>query len=147
MSTCKPGRERGQTRQVEDILKRMATPGYSLGGRTSLREFAALVHDAEFLLCHNSGPMHIGAAVGAPVFALFGPSAPQRWIPQVDVHHIFYKNIECSPCTRATRKPECFQGNAECKRLITAQEVMRAIEDKINLKRQPFPLSSHSHSR
>lgn len=126
-----------QVRQVDEILNQMKTPRYSLAGQTTLREFAALAQKAEFLLCHNSGPMHIGAAVGTPVFALFGSSAPDTWIPQVTPHHVFYKNIECSPCNRATRKQECFQGNAECKRLITSAEVIQAIREKMNPHQHP----------
>lgn len=122
-----------QAGQVEDIVKKMATPAHSLAGQTSLIEFAALVRKARLLLCHNSGPMHIGAAVGTPVFALFGSSAPDRWIPQVEPHHVFYKKLECSPCSRNSRKPECYRGDPECKRLISADEVVSAIREKLDL--------------
>ncbi|MEC7641057.1 MAG: glycosyltransferase family 9 protein [Nitrospinota bacterium] len=132
-----------QTRQVEDILVKMKTPGHSLAGETTLREFAALVNNAKFLFCHNSGPMHIAAALGTPVFALFGSVAPERWIPQVEPHHVFYKNIECSPCIRSTRKSECFSGNAECKRLISAGEVIEAIGRKLNLPSLITPSQAH----
>lgn len=120
-----------QTDQVEAIRKQMNTASISLARQTTLRGFAALAQKARFLLCHNSGPMHIGAAVGTPVFALFGPDSPAIWTPQVEPHHVFYKGIECSPCTRKTRKLECFDGNAECKRLITSGEVIQTIEENL----------------
>jgi len=130
---CAPG----QVRQVDEIVEKMNTPRYSLAGRTSLGELAALLQQAKFLLCHNSGPMHMAAALGTPVFALFGAVAPDRWIPQVEPHRVFYKGIECSPCTRATRKPECFRGDAECKRLISADEVLCAIRETMPRDRRP----------
>ncbi|MFQ5673774.1 MAG: glycosyltransferase family 9 protein [Nitrospinales bacterium] len=126
-----------QVRQVDAIAEKMQTPRHSLAGCTSLGELAALLQRAKFLLCHNSGPMHMAAAVGTPVFALFGAVAPDRWVPQVEPHHVFYKNVECSPCTRVTRKPECFRGDAECKRLISADEVVLAIRETMNLDQPP----------
>jgi len=130
---CAPG----QVRQVEAITGKMQTPWHSLAGRTSLGELSALLQQAKFLLCHNSGPMHMAAAVGTPVFALFGAVAPARWVPQVEPHRVFYKNVECSPCTRVTRKPECLHGDAECKRLISADEVVCAIRETMHLGGSP----------
>ncbi len=123
-----------QVWQVDKILACMKTPTFSLAGRTSLRELAALMQKGEFLFCHNSGPMHMGAAVGTPVFAIFGPISPHTWAPQVEPHHVFYKDLDCSPCTRASRKAECNEGKPECKQLITAQEAIEAIEEKMGWK-------------
>ncbi len=117
--------------QVREVLKFMKTPARAI--QTTLREFAAMTKQARFLLTHNSGPMHMGAAVSSPVFALFGPVSPDRWIPQVDPNLVFYKKLECSPCNVSSRKEECFQGNSECKRLITADEVIDGISKTLDL--------------
>jgi heptosyltransferase I len=117
--------------QVRQVLELMKTP--ARGIQTTLREFAAMTKQAEFLLTHNSGPMHMGAAVGTPVFALFGPVSPDRWTPQVNPNLVFYKKLECSPCNVSSRKEECFQGNSECKRLILADEVIDGIVKTLEL--------------
>ncbi len=119
--------------QVREVLTLMKTPARAI--QTTLREFAAMTKQAKFLLTHNSGPMHIGAAVETPVFALFGPVAPDRWIPQVNPNLVFYKKLECSPCNISSRKEECFQGNSECKRLISANEVIEGIVNTLGLAR------------
>ena len=41
---------------------------------------------------------------------------------------VVYKNIEYSPCYRHTRKPECYQGDAECKRVIKIEDVLKVVE-------------------
>jgi ADP-heptose:LPS heptosyltransferase len=117
--------------QVREVLKYMKTPARAL--QTTLREFAAATRQAKFLLTHNGGPMHMGAALGVPVFALFGPVAPDRWVPQVEPHLVFYKQLECSPCDLSSRKEECFKGDSECKRLISAEEVLAGIEKILGL--------------
>lgn len=117
--------------QVKEILRLMKTPARAI--QTTLREFAAMTQQAKFLLTHNSGPMHIGAAVSTPVFALFGPVSPERWIPQVNPNKVFYKKLECSPCDISSRKEECFKGNSECKRLISSEEVIDGIAKTLEL--------------
>jgi ADP-heptose:LPS heptosyltransferase len=95
---------------------------------TRLQELAVVAENARFVLCHNGGFMHLAAAVGAPVIALFGPVSPRVWKPQGERQAILYTGLECSPCTGATRKPECYQGDAECKRRITVADVVREAE-------------------
>ena len=53
----------------------------NLAGKTSLRELACLVSRSDLVVSMDSGPMHISCAVGTPVVALFGPTAPWRTGP------------------------------------------------------------------
>lgn len=64
------------------------TGWHSMAGQLSLPELAALVHRARLVLTGDSGPMHIAAAVGTPVVALFGPTWPQRSGPWGPGHRI-----------------------------------------------------------
>ncbi len=54
---------------------------HDLRGRTTLGELPALIASAGSVVCNDSGPMHIAAAVGVPVVALFGPTDPRRYGP------------------------------------------------------------------
>ena len=119
-----------QGSQIKRIGKFMNTNFISLAERTTIKDLAAISKRSIFLLCHNSGPMHLGAAVGVPVFALFGPSNPTAWRPLGDRHHVFYKSLPCSPCAPHPLKV-CREGDPECKKMISAEEVIKVIDDKL----------------
>ena len=80
------------------------------------------------MLCHNGGYMHMASVLGAPVVALFGVVHPRIWKPLGSLDEVIYKNIECSPCNKRTRKLECYKGDAECKRVIEVEDVLESIE-------------------
>ena len=48
---------------------------------TALRELAAYFTNCDLLICNDTGVMHIGAAVGVPLVAIFGPTDPKEWKP------------------------------------------------------------------
>ena len=50
-------------------------------GKTTLADVAALISRARFCVTNDSGPMHIAAAMGVPVFGIFGPTPPERYGP------------------------------------------------------------------
>ncbi|MBF0530783.1 MAG: lipopolysaccharide heptosyltransferase II [Deltaproteobacteria bacterium] len=94
-----------------------------LTGRTGLRVLAEIFRRAAVVICPDTGPMHLAAAVGTPVVALFGPTAPWRTGP-FGPHHVIVKtNIACSPCFWK-KCPE-----AECMSLIKPGDVLLAIDD------------------
>jgi len=82
-------------------------PGvHDLGGRTSLAGLAGLLSGAAAVVCGNTGPAHLAAAVGTPVVQLYAPTVPaERWRPW-GVPHILLGELDiaCSGC-RATRCP------------------------------------------
>ncbi|MBI5183638.1 MAG: glycosyltransferase family 9 protein [Nitrospinae bacterium] len=122
--TCGPN----QGSQIERIGRFMKSNLISLAEKTTIKDLASILQRSKFLLCHNSGPMHLGAAMGVPVFALFGPVYPTGWRPLGDKHHVFYKPLPCSPCAPYPLK-ECREGDAECKKQISAEEVIKVIEE------------------
>ena len=83
---------------IEGITSKMKTEGINLGGRTSLSELAYLYKKARFVITTDSGPMHLAAAVGTPVIALFGPTDPARTGPYGKDHTIVRTELPCSPC-------------------------------------------------
>ena len=123
MLTCGPGEEPQAKSVVERVRGRQVT--YL---QTGLQELGAITQGARFALCHNGGYMHMASALGTPVIALFGVVNPRVWKPLGLRDVVIYKNIECSPCNKQTRKPECYEGDAECKRVITEEDVLEAVE-------------------
>ncbi len=71
-----------------------------LCGRTSLSELAALYSICDLVISTDTGPMHIAAAVGTPVLAIFGSTAPWRTGPCGAGHRVVRLDLECSPCLK-----------------------------------------------
>ena len=72
----------------------------NLTGRTSLKVLAEVFRNADLVVCPDTGPMHLAAAVGTPVVALFGPTAPWRTGPFGEGHVVLRTGADCSPCFR-----------------------------------------------
>jgi heptosyltransferase-1 len=104
-------------------VARLCGPGViSLAGKTSLKELAAVIKSAQFLVTCDSGPMHLAAALGVPAFSIFGPTDPVRTGPYGHIHTVIRRELPCSPCF--TRKP-C--PDWRCIRDITPEMVLEAI--------------------
>ncbi len=108
-------------RGIEEIRGAMVGKAASLAGRTTLKELAALYERVAVLITTDTGPMHLAAAAGAPVVALFGPTAPWRTGPFGEGHRILRADIACSPCL----KRQCDRDHA-CMTQITVDQVVQA---------------------
>jgi heptosyltransferase-2 len=89
------------------LSKGTASPARAsnLAGRTSLRELCALLKLCQVLLTNDSGPMHVAAALGTPVVALFGSTSPELTgpgLPGDTRHRVLRCPAPCSPCFRRT---------------------------------------------
>lgn len=106
---------------LEALRERIGDKAVNMAGLTDLKELWAMAGLSRFVVTVDSGPMHIAAASGAPVVALFGPTAPWRTGPWGKGHAIVRKGLECSPCFRKNcPEPKCMDG-------ITVDEVMAAV--------------------
>jgi ADP-heptose:LPS heptosyltransferase len=92
-------------------------------GETTLKELAALASLSSLFITTDTGPMHLAAAAGAKVLALFGPTAPWRTGPYGPSHVVVRTGIACSPCF----KRNCEIG-VRCMEEITVEEVMGKIQ-------------------
>ena len=73
--------------------------------------------------------MHLAAAVGTPVVAVFGPSDPARYAPSDPVHQIVRIDLPCSPCNRIRLPPErCVGHIPDCLTGVDVEMVYRAAE-------------------
>ena len=127
--TCGPGEDD----QAQEVLKHIqgTAPVFLTA---PLQELGWITRSAQFAVCHNGGYMHLASALRIPVIALFGVVNPRVWKPLGDRDIVIYKEIECSPCNSKTRKPECFDGDAECKRRIEVDDVLSAVETLLSRK-------------
>ena len=70
----------------------------SMAGKTSLTELFILIAKARCFISNDTGPMHIAAAQGVPVFAIFGPANPARTGPYGKAHTVISHHVDCAPC-------------------------------------------------
>ena len=100
-------------------------------GKTQVNQLAALFAKADFLICGNSGPMHLAAAAGTPVVALHGPTNPSQWGPWGKGHTILHVDLPCSPCLNLGFEYGCSalsDGTSPCMHTIQVDEVLKACE-------------------
>jgi predicted lipopolysaccharide heptosyltransferase III len=93
-----------------------------MAGRTTIKQFAAIVKKSALFVGSDSGAMHIASAVGTPVVALFGPSSPAEWGPRGGATEVIYKGLDCRVCFH----PTCQRGEQNCMKLIAVDEVEAA---------------------
>jgi len=93
----------------------------NFAGRVNLKELAFLLKLSRAVVAVDTGPMHIAAAVGTPVVALFGPTSPLRTGPYGKGHVIVRKGLDCSPCF----SKDCI--DAVCMIDLTLEEVFEAL--------------------
>lgn len=104
-----------------EIVTAMRTPSIDLAGKTTVRELMALLSLSSFLVTNDSGPMHIGAALGVPLVAIFGPTDWRRTSPWTFHAKVVRVEIDCSPCRDRT----CDRGH-ECMLGVTPEMVIDA---------------------
>lgn len=92
----------------------------NLCGRTSLKELIALLRGAKLVVCNDSGVMHLAAACGAPVVAVFGSTEPRLTRPIHGGVAIVRKHVPCSPCFRR----ECPLGHYDCLERVRPDDVL-----------------------
>ncbi|MFQ5995425.1 MAG: lipopolysaccharide heptosyltransferase II [Acidiferrobacterales bacterium] len=90
-----------------------------LSGKTSLVETVDLIALTDFVVTNDSGLMHVAAAVGRPLLAIFGSSTPRYTPPLSSQAEIFYLDLDCSPCFER----QCPLGHLNCLRQITVKAV------------------------
>jgi 3-deoxy-D-manno-octulosonic-acid transferase/heptosyltransferase-1 len=108
---------------IDEIVGGMKTIPLDLAGRTTLKALAYLYSKCELLITTDTGPMHMAAAMGCSVVALFGPTAPWRTGPYGKGHRVIREEIECSPCF----KKKC--DHMSCMKEITVDRVFNTVKD------------------
>lgn len=111
---------------IDEIGRFMTRPLRRLDGRTSLTTLAALYRRAQVVVTTDSGPMHLAAAVGTPVVALFGPTAPWRTGPYGPNHVVIRADLSCSPCFKKQCLTTAYEERA-CMKRLSVDQVAEAV--------------------
>ena len=105
-------------------------PLLNLAGRTSLAELAGVLRRARLAVTTDTGAMHLAAALGTKVVALFGPTAPWRTGPFGDGHLVVRLGLPCSPCfKRRCPEPRCLTDltpemvAAACEKILSVRAI------------------------
>lgn len=109
---------------LDDIAGRMKSRCLRFDGRGGLRHLAALCRRANVVVSTDTGPMHLAAAVGTPVVALFGPTAPNRTGPHGELHQVIEAQVSCRPCFKRRCESTVVEQYGCMKRI----EVSRVVE-------------------
>ena len=109
---------RGKERSIDELVD-LAAELHELTTRSST-----------LLIANDSGPMHVAAAAGTPVVALFGPTSAARTGPYGVGHEVLTGKVPCSPCFSRT----CHNTlPLECLRLVSPEQVLAAARARRSL--------------
>jgi heptosyltransferase-2 len=111
---------------TQEILKHLGEGGIDLTGKTDLLQLAAVLEHCRLLITNDTGTMHVAAAVGTPVVAIFGPTDPKTTGPWGEGHAIVKKEVDCSPCLKRV----CPTDHA-CMKKVTVDEVEALIDHRL----------------
>lgn len=95
----------------------------NLCGQTALVDVVDLLAACDAAVSNDSGLMHVAAAVGVPLVAIYGSSTPAYTPPLTDEVTVLKRNVACSPCFER----ECPLGHALCLQQIAVNDVLSSI--------------------
>lgn len=88
---------------------------------------AAILEQCDLMVTGDTGPMHLAAAVGTPIVAVFGPSDPRRYAPRGPSDRVVRVDLPCAPCNRIRLPPaRCTGHTPDCLALVSADRVLAA---------------------
>jgi len=109
----------------------------NLCGQADVLDLAAVLARLAVFVTGDTGPMHLAAAVGTPVVALFGPSVPARYAPRTAASRIVRIDLPCSPCNRIRLPPDRCRGHVpDCLDGISAENVITVTRRSLDSERR-----------
>ncbi len=124
----------GENEIIEDVIGQMKFSPLMLNG-ISLREVAAVISLCDHYIGNDTGPMHLAAAVGTPVTAIFASTDHRRSGPYGDQHRVVLseKNPGCQPCHPGRHPGKCSRGFCEILNSISIDEVFETVCAQISV--------------
>ena len=112
-------------------LELSASPALNLCGRLTPRESAAVFEQAKLVLGHDSGPIHLAAAVQTTCVAVYsGRNLPGIWFPYGHRHRVLYHDVSCRGCRLST----CVVEKKRCIMSISVGEVLEQVSGVLELQ-------------
>jgi len=120
----------GKDAAVGDEIAAASTgAALNLCGLSTLEQAIDLLASARYVVSNDSGLMHVAAALGRPLTALYGSSSPGYTPPLSSCATIVSRNLPCNPCF----KRECPLGHFDCMNGITPQQVAATITAQLSV--------------
>jgi ADP-heptose:LPS heptosyltransferase len=118
---------------LEGIRRHAASHIVTAEDTKTVGGLAALIAQFDVFLCHDSGPMHIAAAVGTPVVALFGSQNATIWRPLGEKHTVLQTPLPCA-CLGGEAPTPCVRGDSYrsyCVRMLSQDDVYEAVAARL----------------
>jgi heptosyltransferase-1 len=129
-------------KQRGEIISRAAPERIlNLCGETSLLEMVEWLRLCELMITNDTGPMHVAAALGVPVVALFGPTDPRNTGPYGQLQNVLRIDLPCAPCFKSAC---AWKNPMECLTAISLQRVFEFAQEKLKDRRHSAATSSMS---
>ena len=109
----------------DEIARRADGHALNLCGRTTLEQAIDLLAGASTVVSNDSGLMHVAAALGRPLVAVYGSSSPAYTPPLSPRAKIVTLNLVCSPCF----KRECPLGHLNCLEKLSPEQILTAMDN------------------
>lgn len=109
----------------ETIRSAAGTAAHNLCGVTSLVDTVDLLAMSRVAVSNDSGLMHVAAAAGTHVVAIYGSSSPAFTPPLTARGRVLYRGLDCSPCFER----QCPLGHLACLRGISPEEVLARLPE------------------
>jgi lipopolysaccharide heptosyltransferase II len=126
----------GSMKDAEELMTSLEFRPFVAIGKASLKVAAGILERCSLTICADSGLMHLSAAVGTPVLAIYGPTDYRRTSPlrYGSSHRVVRKDVECGPCF-------LMQGDStvtacshrKCLGMIQAEELIQNAEEMLGL--------------
>jgi heptosyltransferase I len=107
-----------------------------LTGQLSLPEMIEWLRLSTLMVTNDTGPMHVAAALGKPVLALFGPTEPCRTGPYAQLDRVLQLDLPCVPCLKSRCR---YFRPLECLRALPPAAVFEAARQLLTTLPQPAP--------
>ena len=119
----------GEVEVSQAVSSRAQHKPIVLTGQTSVAEAVGLISLADLLVTNDTGPAHVGAAVGTPTLVIFGPTNPLTTYPLSPNAEIIREPPDCAPCMLR----DCPIDH----RCMTAISVGRVFDRALSIARRP----------
>jgi lipopolysaccharide heptosyltransferase II len=113
------------------ICQAVPAPTLDLTGKLSLPEMVEWIRASSLMVTNDTGPMHVAAALGKPLIALFGPTEPRRTGPYGEMDDVFQLDLPCVPCMASHCR---FARPLECLKALPVRTVVRRAAEVLSIK-------------